>query len=281
MKTKTGLVIKPELHSRLSMGQWPHGLNQTLAVPMAAMTGRVVTQEEMSQDGILKASEVVGNLGSRLGKMFDVEVEAKKIMERRLRGAELELRIREQATVINMPVLDPSFLSWKRSDLLPIFAVYSLSSPLAKIRFSAMDLSIAMNVVNRRLGHVDGNFEVDPPLPRCITDYYLDFGLRSTMGSLCVGEGASIIEISALYSGTMPEEICDRIEQTKHLFENVFIIAHAPEWKIDVVARIAGDPLVVGVKDGILWLIGSYDLTPTEELVQTLCLRNGSIHTMN
>jgi hypothetical protein len=73
------------------------------------------------------------------------------------------------------------------------------------------------------------------------------------------------VSITAQFSGLIPPEIKDQIEDARPLFKDIFIIAEPKRWKLNEPARIPADPLVVGWDGEGLYLIAEFDTTPVEE----------------
>ena len=81
------------------------------------------------------------------------------------------------------------------------------------------------------------------------------------------------IELSAVYDGTMPDDTRDKIQKLLHkgLFDNIFIIAESPEWKINIQSFTSAkaDPIVIGwsKKTQQVYIIDVYDPTDLEKYI--------------
>lgn len=74
--------------------------------------------------------------------------------------------------------------------------------------------------------------------------------------------------IRARYEGIIPDEIKTNIEKVMGDFEGVYLMCEVPKWKLQKVVLPRYDPLVVGYRDGNLYLIDVFETTPTEEYIK-------------
>jgi len=128
------------------------------------------------------------------------------------------------------------------------------------------------------------NMTVSPAIPELIAKHYLDDNLRDGLEALCNARRLRSIELTAKYGGVMPESVRENIHKWSNVpqgqprFDDIVIVAEAPEesWQVKEIPR--GDPLVVGVAHGLLWLIDAYDLTPFELFASELCTNSSKAH---
>jgi len=219
---------------------------------------------------------------------IDQEIEALSRKAEQLLGIEQDLRrelwakenaLREEkrACVLDLKYkrLDPTFLkmtlkSRKREKVgpLPAFAVFSTRSAECKISVEVAEFSRQTKVSLENL------------TPQSMIDYCDLSALERVAAELCEKErsrfrrysGASVkVSISTKFTGAIPDEVREKIRaaESSGEFDEVMLIAEVPEWKIDqtVVLVPKGDPLVVGKKGELLWLIDAFDTTPIEEYV--------------
>ncbi len=89
--------------------------------------------------------------------------------------------------------------------------------------------------------------------------------------------------LSSRFAGGIPAAIRQKIAEAKPRFEQIYLVAEAPEWKLEffqarsesgVHTRLnpkpipQRDPLVIGQKQGKFWFIDAFDTTPAEEYVR-------------
>jgi hypothetical protein len=158
--------------------------------------------------------------------------------------------------------LDISFLSYcnKETDL-PVFMVLDLDTKL-----------FSLTVSDR--GGFDYAVSFTPNLPPEIEQQYL--GTIQKLGAMAGYRGA--VMISAEFTGSPPASTRRRIEQaiSSKLFNELFIVAEAPKWVVNVTVPAKTDPLVIGTvaiplpNKKILkqyYLIDIFDPTPLEKVV--------------
>jgi hypothetical protein len=73
------------------------------------------------------------------------------------------------------------------------------------------------------------------------------------------------VRLSTKFSGIIPAEVRQRIRDTKQCFDKTLLIQEVVEWNATV-ERIA-DPLVIGVKNGVHYLVDRFDTTSLEDYV--------------
>jgi hypothetical protein len=140
-----------------------------------------------------------------------------------------------------------------------------------------------------------GVFDVDRPQPTCFVGVFGQFvdhvshwrvyqrtwmeGSDATMVSFAdcsalekvveaevrSGYGTRQRTIFATFEGALPDDVRALIHETRGLFDQVFLVAEVEHWALGSSGK--GDPLVVGRKGNLHWLITKFDTTPMEEYV--------------
>lgn len=94
---------------------------------------------------------------------------------------------------------------------------------------------------------------------------------REAIDRLIIDEGRwkSAITCTARFTGAIPQEVKGTIAEARATFGNdIYLVAEA-NWAVNskVNRPISIDPLVIGVRGNLTYLITSFDLTPLENLV--------------
>ncbi len=171
---------------------------------------------------------------------------------------------------IRLKVLSLEVFGWRRKkDGLPSLAIFGLDSPVCK--FSAArrqrynDWGVSRGTAN--------SFVTTPILPKPLRVYYDDIAklLQRRRSS---GQRLASATISVRFAGVIPPATREKIRKSLPVFDQVFILAEAPDWKatqrrrrVKPVPMPIGDPLVVGYKAGQLFLIDTFDTTPVENYI--------------
>lgn len=272
--TTTQIAKLPlSVRDQLVLGIWPRGLSSSQAIPLAAAQARVLVREERLPESVNRLVQIRESLFERLLKTQAVEEDLQKTLQLRLDGINTEISIRELTDVFELPTLNPSFLSWKNESGYPAFSVYHMDSPVSVIEF--WNTQAEFRFLNNVLSWTEKEtaFKMVPEIPNCMIGHYLDHALMEVLKSECIEYGLRSVQLSARYSGAMPEEVCDKIQSVRGKFDDMFIVAQAPRWKRNTVSAIRpGDPLVIGISNNILWLVAAYDLTPVEKVAMQIAL---------
>ncbi len=93
------------------------------------------------------------------------------------------------------------------------------------------------------------------------------------VGGLLIGhvfhDQDTVAFIEAQYTGVIPDSVRAKITQAKEVFgEGIYILSEVEEWRVGRGVRATVDPLVLGFKGGVLYLIDQYDTTPLEEFAR-------------
>ena len=271
MTTQTSLPRMPRaLHDRLVLGMWPRTIGSDMAVPLAATQARFLTERERSYESIGCLVAQRDELFGKMQEALPVEETLIETLKRRHQGVCRELDIRQLTLTMDFPTLNPEFLQWKNGSGYPAFSIYNVNSPQCRIH---LDRSVRIPLENGdsvRLnlpGLPGRTITVEPSLPPILAEHFVDELLVNVLEQECTEHTLQSIELVSRYDGLMPDAVREHIRAKRHLFDNVFIIANAPRWQRNTVTAIyPGDPLVVGIKRNIVWLMATYDLAPLEKL---------------
>ncbi len=274
-------------------------------VPAAAMTARRVSSEELQDPHGLEKLYLKRSVMTRtLGSALPLKTELKNGLTYHLRRLNRDIARFEHTPDFDLPTLDPSFLSWKTQAGFPAFSIFRLDSDTSTVSFglgrSRMRFMMDMSPVPEELqlmiegafsglrssGQSEESFDskltVSPAIPEIMAKYYLDENLHQSLEALCDDRHLRAVELTAKYGGVMPDSVRENIHKWSSVprgqpcFDDIVIVAEAPEesWKLKEIPR--GDPLVIGVAHGLLWLIDAYDLTPFERFASELCANDSS-----
>jgi hypothetical protein len=90
---------------------------------------------------------------------------------------------------------------------------------------------------------------------RNFRDYYSSARLTAT----CTAE----------FAGVISQDVRARIQKAQRLFDQVYIIAEAPDWQPSLVQKHSqvpsGDKVVIGERNGLFWLVCFFGTSPAEE----------------
>ncbi len=257
-------------HNRISNTQPVHTHGQF--VPAAARAAIRIPQHVLEDTKALqKVYEHQVDARRRISESLPFETDARTALARQLKIFERQSDILEGAAELDMPILDPAFLSWKTRAGFPGFSVFTVDDDKTEISFLGSEYR---NHMDKKDGF--NPFLMSPQLPPFMAKHYLDGILARNLLGHCVANRFSEVTLTAQYRGFMPDSVLQKIKMYRQslsfrfTFEFIFIIAEAPDdaWQVKGIPQ--KDPLVVGVRKGILWLIDAYDLTPAEQFVKDL-----------
>ncbi len=260
----------------LTVGQMPTRLVGQEMIPVLQGLVKRVPSEHINNPYVLEGlqatrmtldKEIRLSLGCEQGHRAALSKQRSLVIqhENRVRGA----------LVTGLPYIDPSFLAWKNTEGFPLFAVYGINSPMATI-------TVSRNVSRFAVSQIRDHILLVPELPQFMADYYIDPLMKRTLTAQLQGRwNASRVILSSKYEGSMPSSVRDKIRaylsaECEVQFDYFFIIAEAPRWEVEKVILLpVGDPLVVGVKFNMMWVIDFYDLTSSEQVALELCRHSG------
>jgi hypothetical protein len=199
-----------------------------------------------------------------------------KIAQLKARLAELE---QEQVALKIDPLydrIDMGFLKLRKSSPdtqteLPLFAVFSLSDPICEITCTGT------KPYRANANQATYKVQTSPPLLseyvsaslwklKSATERRLEQSGRNDYWSEVTVTGRYRTE----FSGVIPPAVREIIKKAQKQFDNIYIVTEAPDWELSfqqvVVSPVpVGDPLVIGEKAGLFWLVNAFDTTPAEE----------------
>lgn len=147
-------------------------------------------------------------------------------------------------------LIDLTPLSWRSKEGFPQIAVFGLNDPRAQFALRRPDFGSAV-------------YSTIPKLPVGYNEQYRD------IEELLKDRRGDRVTLTARWSGVIPLEVKDQIEAVRGEFQEIYVWAEVPEWKLNVeVLPRASDPLVVGFDGRESWLIAAFDLTPVEEYIK-------------
>jgi hypothetical protein len=228
----------------------------------AAATAKLLAIEGLLKDQInAKCATAVKALDQKIAEesarhsSFVEEVTAK------IAVLEVEKRVRHIDA--EFPRIDMSFLKQTRPAqkgeiALPKFGLFTLDSAVCQI-----------SAVSHFHRNQDDSLIVHPKVFGEIHDFKY---LQQSAQWIVVRNRAKSFELklTAVFTGAIPPEVKELLSSSSKLFDRIYIV-NEPEWQIQqklVPFPPVPDPLVIGMKDGVHWLIASFDTTPSEEYIR-------------
>ncbi len=160
-------------------------------------------------------------------------------------------------TVGNYKVLDLSFLTMRDKDNNPKFAVFTSNSESCFLQVSVEARDAATNIT------IATNFA-----SKCIRTQFLDMyrKLVTDNRSLILPGQTTTLKMRSKFSGIVPKEYRALLSSDK-CFDEKVLIAEATNWAVkDTVVKHPPnpDPLIVGIKDDVAYLLAAFDMTVLE-----------------
>lgn len=165
-------------------------------------------------------------------------------------------------------IIDISFLEMSNEDGTPKFAVFTPSEDKCYFKVSC---SLNQNKMIHE-SKLDSNIKervvlskykksIDHLIKLCAKKYFTD----TSLPRLNCAEAM----MSSLFSGLLPDNIREKINNlhNERSFDEIIIISEASNWKIEEKISYSPpnpDPLIVGIKDSVCYLIDCFDTTPLE-----------------
>lgn len=172
--------------------------------------------------------------------------------------------------MMGYPEIDHSFLAWRKKDSkMPAFMVLDLENNTFSISVEPYN---GFDEQEGKVDHKHTEFEFSPDLPDALQDHFEET-IKYLANLSAKSYSWNQLEITTEFrGGIMPQELREKVKlaEKNRLFDRIFIIAEATDWKIDEIVRAKGDPLVVGwvEETGKMYLIGVYDPTPLEQYIR-------------
>lgn len=261
-------------------------------VPTAGhMTKRITSDMLQNPHTLRRLYGAQCELTGRIGHLLPLETKLRSALVAQLSRVENLIGRYEHTPKFDLPTIDPSFLSWKTRSGYPGFALFRLESDMMNIRyvrkndFSFLD-NLTMGMLEESPNtppHVFfSDISLHPIFPDILVKPYLDQNLAGSLQAICDYEDLREIRLTAYYDGVMPDSTREKIHYWQSRkpgepkFDDILIVAEAPDasWKVDKIPK--ADPIVLGVAHGFLWPIDFYDLTPVESFVKNLHVRTSS-----
>lgn len=228
---------------------------QVATIPHVLKT--MVVAEEKSPKTESRLTDINGKIkklkGFRVSDVFGFEKEQTPKAITQLEKEKFHLEM----ALLGFREMDYSFLGWRNKiTRLPAFMILDLESN---------EFSLAVEAYEDE----DDDVEFEPQLPDAIEDQFEDviqyLGTKSRKT-----RGWNAVQISAEFQGVMSPEVREKTKAASRHFDEVFLIAEAPAWKIDEIRSTKGDPLVVGWVEETeqMFLITAFDPTDLEKYVQ-------------
>jgi hypothetical protein len=234
--------------------------------------------ERVKKDFIQKVGFTPDGISAELSKLDQQQREALKLERQYLRDAskarrdELANASRYVALDGKFPRIDMSFLSnyveKQGSLLLPKLAVFTPECNVATLWYQAGWLG---GLRSNRVSVLD----------------FQSLAMSCSMSELAQKEKLSQVIVKAWWGGVIPSESRAIVKQTRKHFDEVLIVAEVAEWNVEKtpnnLLRLAsaardsaaeagsrflaaiGDPLVIGRKGDVFWLVHEFDTTSLEE----------------
>lgn len=208
--------------------------------------------------------EELARLRSAMGRMLPIERQSAKYMESAERELLRRLAIADAGLKYSKFKEFPmEALTWRSAKGFPRLALFSLNA-------SRFELGVLR--VNRRWSGASFRMVNTPELPREIKKLYKD--VFTTLKEIS-REKRKTIRLAAEFVGVLPEVVREHIVNTKPLFKQLFVVAEVKNWdvKLEPTVTRRTDPLLVGWDGYRMWLLASFDVTPTEKFVEDLALK--------
>lgn len=166
------------------------------------------------------------------------------------------------------PPIDLEFLRMRQRSGWPRFAVYNLD-----------DTQCCFQVEER--SYIGGQWFQTSSIPKVLHPYFEDVYRRLKRKGRKVRlahqvnpfiETQAKFTITQVFAGLIPLVVRKKIQRAeKGSFSNLLLVTEAEKWKLSKVVehrpKQVVDPLIIGLIENQAYLITSFELTPTEEMV--------------
>ena len=228
------------------------------AVKEALSKVEVFTSEKRKKalDQLTKVNTKIERIKVLLRNLWPIESSEKKGLELKLAKLQQEQQDLWQITGFshhfNRLSLEP--LGWRDEQGLPRLVVFSLDQPTA-----AFDIELINSWDNKAF-----EARMNPELPDALIKCYKD--VLEVLAARAKKLGKSI-KLTCQFSGLIPLEVKERIEQVRDMFEGIYIIAEPASFNLETrePTVLNRDPIVVGYSYGTLWHITDFETTAIEE----------------
>lgn len=236
------------------------------AVKCALDTAAFVMPETDGDERIHALELKKDQLDTLRGKLFPFEAAAIAEINARLDVVNRDLDAARAASRwdVRLPRLDASVLSWTtKQSAWRMWFGKMLKTQMPALAYVPVDASRLQLRVS--WGSPDG--VVHPRVPGFVAAQYHE-ALKPIAGWTGSEFKHSSATLEYRFHGIVPDDIRQLIEaeQSKGRFEQLAFICEVHRWEIEAAPSVRyGDPILVGVKDEAMWVLGSFDPTPTEE----------------
>jgi hypothetical protein len=191
--------------------------------------------------------------------------EAVAVQLTQLRADRFVAKIDSHFKRINMGFM--SQIRWQGEYQVPVFAAFELKA-IPAIFLKIMPKFLLEKMSECRIWATSsGGFQTHP----VFLEDLLSDGVEKVMSSVKSRGSSSkhvVANFKVAFSGQIPKETREKINQARKMGLEVFIVSEAQQWSIsEKRIPIPEDPLVIGYKANVYWLIDKFDLTPTERWV--------------
>ena len=213
-----------------------------------------------------------GKMKTLIEHSFGIEEYAVEDVRDRIERADLD---------VDYPRIDLEFLRMRKKGW-PRFAVYTLDSPIAYVqtRLQRDQNNWGRQPVNYLFGCNYGNESIglNHPLDEYFEDTFNNLKkkcMRKKWFTRKISRAGLNIysRIQTKFNGLIPPRVRIEIMKAKNVFgRGIYLVGEVEKWtlkehvEIEPVRRV--DPLVIGVKSGVGFLIDSFDLAPVEVMVR-------------
>lgn len=238
-------------------------LETNLRGQIAALPGerKLLTDQHAFQQSSLLPIERFAS--QTIGNQYAAAIDALGTKEEQLKSqlSAVETNRRMRALDESFQRIDLQFLSTRRQIenkfQAPVFLPYSLTEPEFVVQVSA----------NGYFGVTDSILQ----MPLCVQQYYADLvdALGAILKSSPNRAWNATVALRAAFTGVIPQPVKQKIAENQQRFDELFLIAEAPtkwavEWVKGAPSKIRIDPLVIGRKEQLFWLVDKFDLTDNE-----------------
>lgn len=193
-------------------------------------------------------------------ELYGIERDARITADDKLRKLEKEKRVLITQLGFSRwyPRISLEPLRWRDRKGLPKLALFSLYEKTSEIRVTK-DRNI-----ERPFIYMNGREGLPYEIEECYEDVANTLGKYVTPGSW--------VSIKATFNGVIPHNVREEIKKAKKDFPpesrspGIFVLAET-EFKINREVSLPPDPLVLGFKEGALFLIADFETTSLEEAV--------------
>ena len=197
------------------------------------------------------------------------------VAELQMRLSQLQLEetaylLDQEFNRIDMSFLHKARFSEEHKCGVPLFAVFSIGDPFCSFMHKMVWTRVPESMTGRGWHHT---LESNVP-PELLSFFNLKGLYESSSQALPANRRITGIEskMQARFTGVIPQAVRELIRLSAPKFDRILLVTEAPKWHIS--QRLlpeptpTGDPLVIGQKSGLFWLLAAFDTTPSEEYVK-------------